>query len=312
MKKWTAILMVVILAVALAACGSKDTNNGEPSNQTGAGNTEVNTNGNGNGNGGSNGGDGEQGEQPGNGGREEGSASKVTVDELIAKSAEASQSLESFAMEATVNQVIGMGEGDTATEQKVDMTMDSKLVRSPLQMYQIMEVGTPQGPQVIEQYIIDDVLYMNSNGQWMKLPSEMNTEMVAAMENSLNPQAQLEQFKTIADQVRITETDKEYILHAELSGDNVKELAKSIMAQSGSGEEQAALLDMMNIQSIAISNGIDKASFYPTFTDVKMSMDMDQEGQKVSMDMNMVSNFSDHNNISIEVPQEALDAPPVG
>lgn len=305
--------MVVILAVALAACGSKETNNGEPSNQTGAGNNEVNnTNGNGNGNGSSNGGDGEQAEQPGNGGREEGSASNVTVDELIAKSGEASQSLESFAMQATVNQVIGMGEGDTATEQKVDMKMDSKLVRTPLQMYQIMEVGTPQGPQVIEQYIIDDVMYMNSNGQWMKLPSEMNTEMVAAMENSLNPQAQLEQFKTVADEAKITETDKEYILHAELSGDSVKELAKSIMAQSGSGEEQAAMLDMMNIKSISISTGIDKSNFYPTYTDVKMEMEMDQEGQKVSLNMDMVSNFSEHNNVSIEVPQEALDAPPVG
>lgn len=38
-------------------------------------------------------------------------------------------------------------------------------------------------------------------------------------------------------------------------------------------------------------------------------MNMEQEGQKMTMDMKMNSTFSNHNNVeNIEVPQEMLDS----
>lgn len=293
MKKWTTLLMGVMLSVALAACG----NNEELKPSEGAATAA-----------------------PGGNAAPEASASAApaeqtsdgvpSVDELIKNSVAASADLKSFAMESQVKQKINIktAQGDNA--QDTDMTTKSEFVKEPLTMHQEVQMKTAQGDQKIEQYVTKDGFYSQMNGQWMKMPATMGEQVLTAMQQSANPEKQMEQFKALTDKTKITEEGDSYLLSAEVSGDDVKELAKTYMNQTGSSDQQmAAMMEQMNIKSMNIAYAVDKKTYFPTRTDVTMVMDMTSGDQTISIDMDMKATISDHNKVDeIKVPQEALDA----
>ncbi|MEK3712897.1 DUF6612 family protein [Paenibacillus sp. FSL R7-0333] len=293
MKKWTTIFMGVMLTVALAGCG----NNEELKPSEGAATAA-----------------------PAGSAAPEASASAApaeqtsdgvpTVDELIQKSVAASGDLKSFAMESQVKQKINVktAQGDNA--QDTDMTTKSEFIKEPLMMHQEVQMKTAQGDQKIEQYVTKDGFYSQMNGQWMKMPATMGEQVLAAMQQSANPEKQMEQFKALTEKTKITEEGDSYLLSAEVSGDDVKELAKSYMNQGGSADPQmAAMMEQMNIKSMNIAYAVDKKTYYPTRTDVTMVMDMTSNDQTISIDMDMKATISEHNKVDeIKIPQEALDA----
>jgi hypothetical protein len=297
LKKWTTLCMGVALSVALAACGNNEEAKPSEGAATAAPSSAAATT------------------------APEASASAApaeqttdgvpTVDELIQKTAAAGAELKGFAMDSQVKQKIVMKQGDQNTEQATDMTIKSQFTKDPLQMHQEIEMKLAgQGDQKMEQYVTADGFYSMTNGQWMKMPSSMSEQVVAAMQQSASPEKQLEQFKAISEQTKITEDGDNYLLAAEVSGDSVKELAKSYMNQGGSADPQmAAMMEQMNIKSMKISYAVDKKTYYPTKTDVTMVMDMTSGEQTMSMDMNMTATIKDHNKVTeIKIPQEALDA----
>lgn len=293
MKKWTTIFMGVMLTAALAGCG----NNEELKPSEGAATAA-----------------------PAGSAAPEASASAApaeqtadgvpSVEELIQKTAEAGAELKGFAMESQVKQKVKIKQGDQNTEQATDMTMKSQYTKDPLQMHQEVDMKTSQGDQKMEQYVTADGFYSQVNGQWMKIPSSMSEQVVTAMQQSASPEKQLEQFKAIAGQTKVTEDGDNYMLEAEVSGDDVKELAKTYMNQGGSSDPQmAAMMEQMNIKSMNIAYAVDKKTYFPTRTDVTMVMDMTNGDQTISIDMDMKATISDHNKVDeIKIPQEALDA----
>lgn len=283
MRRWTVVLLGVILAFGMTACGQ-----GKEANGTNNGGTEK-----------------------ANQSQNAGESAALTLDELVQKTAEASNGLKSFTMEATVNQNITMTQGDQKQEQKVDMTMKMDTTKDPLKMYQEIQMTIPDsGNQEIKQYITDEGIYSSVNGTWMKLPDEQKTQLLAGLEQSATPEKQLEQLKSVAQDAKVTEAEGEYVITAEMSGDGVKELAKSLMSQSGGANEQtAAMLDQMNIKDIKIEYAVNKETFYLTKANVEMTMDMEAEGQSISLEMKMNSTLSKHNELEeIKVPQEVLDS----
>lgn len=285
MKKWTAVLLGTILLLGITACGNEKDAGGNAANANNAGqsakteNAAVNT-------------------------KTDGAV--PTVDELIKKSSEASEGLKSFTTEANINQVIKMND----QEQKVDMSMKIDLVREPLAMYQEVKMSMgDQGSQDVKQYITDQGIYSSVGGTWTKLPDETRDQMIASLEQSANPTQQLEQFKSIAKDSKVTAEGDDYVLTADLSGEGLKELASSLMNQAGGDAQTAAMLEQMNIKNIKLTYAVNKDTYLPTKSDVDMVMEMAQDGQGISMDMKMDSKISNHNKVApIQVPQEALDS----
>ncbi|GJM75698.1 hypothetical protein HMSSN036_79140 [Paenibacillus macerans] len=233
------------------------------------------------------------------------------MDELIQKTTEASKGLKSFSMDASVNQNIVVTAGEQKQEQKVDMKMKIDTTKEPLAMYNETQMSIPDsGEQKFEQYVTEEGIFTNATGTWTKLPDDQRDQILASMGQSANLEKQLEQFKAIAGETKVSEEGGEYILAADVSGDSVKELAKTLMSQSGGENEQmAAMLDQMNIKGIKITYGINKETYLPTKTNVEMTMEMSQDGQSVSLEMKMDSTISKHNEVSeIKVPQEVWTA----
>ncbi|TDL48886.1 hypothetical protein E2R60_26245 [Paenibacillus dendritiformis] len=281
MKKWTLALLGAILALGITACGDKGAT-GEATNAAKPADTQTEN------------------------------APAVSADELLTKMAEASQKMKNFAMDATINQNITVAQGDQKQEQKVDISMKADFSKEPFGMYQEMKMSMPgQGEQDIKQYISKEAIYTQVDGEWVKLPDEMIGDMVKQMEESAKIEAQMEQFKSFSKDMKVAEEGDKYVLTADLSGDGIKELAKNLMNQSGSGEDAQtqALIEQMDIKNVKVTYAVNKESFLPLQSDVDMTMEMEQDGQKISMDMVMKSSFSKHDEVGeIKVPQEVLDS----
>ncbi|GGF84131.1 hypothetical protein GCM10010912_31690 [Paenibacillus albidus] len=299
MKKWTAGILGAILTIGITACGNNETTENTATGNTPAATTEASA-------------PAASAEASAPAATEEAATGVPTVDELIKKSTEAGQSLKSFAMDAQIIQKISITQGETTQDQNSDMKMKSEFIKNPLQMHQVVQMVVPgqEGEQTVEQYITADGSYSHAAGQWMKLPAEMTAPLKASMEQSASPEKQLEQFKTLSKETKITEEGDNYLLTADVSGENVKELAKSFMSQSGGADAQmTALLDQMNIKSMKIIYAVNKETYLPAKTNVDMVMDMAAEGQNISLDMKMSSDISKHNEIAdFKIPDEALKA----
>lgn len=235
-----------------------------------------------------------------------------TVDELFTKMTDATKDLKSLSMAASSKQKVVIKVGEETKEQNIEMEIKSDIIQDPLAMMQELHMSMGDlGNQDVTQYITADGIYMQTGGAWVKLTDEtMMATLKDAAKQSADPSQQIEQFKSIASEMKVTEDGSDFVLKANLSGDNMKELAKSLMSQNG-GENQAeamAAIDQMKIENINIVYSINKETYLPSKMSVEMKMDMEAEGQQVSMEMKMDSSFSKYNEIdAIEVPQEALD-----
>ncbi|HEY2495057.1 MAG TPA: DUF6612 family protein [Paenibacillus sp.] len=283
MKKWTALLLGALLVVSLTACGEakSDTPAASGTNTTAEAKPNEDT--------------------------------KVpTAKELIEKVTAAGAELKSFSMESTIDQNMVMSMNDQKQEQKVNMKMKTDTVKEPFAVYQEIKMTTPgvDAAQDIKQYITTDGIYTSIGGTWMKLPDESAAPLLAQMKSQGNPEQQFEQFNAIIDEVKVTEEGDFYLLKANVSGANVKELAKSFLNQNAGNDPQTAqLLEQMDIKSMEMSYSVDKKTYFPVDTTVAMEMDMEIEGQKIAMVMDMNSKLSNHNGVKeIKVPQEALDS----
>ncbi|MDR9744256.1 DUF6612 family protein [Paenibacillus taichungensis] len=285
MKKWTTLIIGALLAVSMTACGSDADN----STATPPAGNETSNEGN------------TTAEQE----------TKIpTLDELIEKTNAATKDMKSFTTEANIDQNLKMVAGEQSQDQQVKTSLKMDIIKDPMMIYQEMKMEmSGQEAQNVKQYITSDKIYSQVGDQWVKIPDEQTKPLIEQMQASMNPEGELEQFKKIAEDTKITEEGDNYVINADVSGDNVKELAKAVMEQNGSDAQTQAMLDQMNITSMKMKYMINKETYLPASTDVNMVMDMEQEGQKISMDMKMTSTFSNHNGVKeIKIPQEALDS----
>ncbi|NMI04323.1 hypothetical protein HF638_10040 [Paenibacillus sp. SZ31] len=285
MKKWTTIFIGALLAVSLAACSNDTDNTATPP----ATNNETSNEGN------------TPAEQE----------TKIpTLDELITKTNAATKEMKSFTTEANIDQNLKLDAGEQSQDQQVKTSLKMDIIKDPMMIYQEMNMEmSGQEAQNVKQYITSDKIYSQVGEQWVAIPEAQTSELIEQMKASMNPEGELEQFKKIEEDTEVTEEGDNYVINADVSGDNVKELAKAVMEQNGSDAQMQAMLDQMNITSMKMKYMINKETYLPASTDVNMVMEMEQNGQKMTMDMKMTSTFSNHDQVEeIKIPQEALDS----
>lgn len=277
------MIIGALLAVSLAACGNDTDKSATPpaGNET---TTESNN-------------------------TAEQNAAVPTLDELLAKTGEATKALKSFTTEANIDQKIKVDAGEQSQDQQVKTSLKMDIVKDPMMIYQEMELDMSGQKQNVKQYITSDKIYSQVGDQWVAIPEEQTKALIEQLKASMNPEKELDQFKKVKEDVKITEEGDNYVLNADVSGDNVKELAKSVMEQNGSDAQMQAMLDQMNIKSMKMKYLINKETSLMEKIDVEMVMEMEQNNQKMTMDMKMDTSFSNHDKVAeIKIPQEALDS----
>jgi len=281
MKKWLKGLGVGVLALGLAACGSA----AEPKK------------------------DAETGEKV-----ELENKSEMTAQEVYSKAMEVSEEQKSMHAVMDINQKISIPSQDLNMDSKIKMDMD--VIVEPLSMHQNMKMDMGEmGKMDMELYMNESGFFMNDpeSGQWIKMPKDMYDEMMAQMGGETDPTLDMKMFNEFKDDFKFEQTDDEYILTLSASGDKFSSLMKELMgsalpAEMDMTEEDAEMLENMDVKSLEVVMYIDKETFYTNAFDLDMDMTMKVEEEEMRIVQKMKSVISKINEIDeIVVPQEVID-----
>ncbi|MEK5068231.1 DUF6612 family protein [Sporosarcina sp. FSL K6-1508] len=240
--------------------------------------------------------------------------SKMTAQEVYEKAMAVSEEQKSMHAKMDIDQLIKVPSQEFEMNSKIKMDMD--MVMEPLSMYQKMNMDMgEQGKMDMEIYMTDAGFFLNESesGEWIKLPNEMYEEMSDQLAGGADPTLDMNMFKDFADDFKFEQTDDAYILTLSAAGDKFSQLFKKVATENmpagmEMNEEQAEVMENMEVKSLDYEIFIDKKTFYTNAFNMKMDMTMKVEGEEMHINQKVKADISKINEIDkIKVPQEILD-----
>ncbi|KYG33721.1 DUF6612 family protein [Alkalihalobacillus trypoxylicola] len=244
---------------------------------------------------------------------------ELDVTEILTRSTEAMNEVNSFSSEMTIDQVMDLGQDipDLETSEittSIEMKMD--VILEPFGMYQLidMDMGIPElgGPMQMESYFTEDGMYVYepTMDMWAKYPASMTEEILALSEMDVSPEEQVELLQSFSDDVSVEEDGDVYVLTVSGSDDNLMELIESMMSMTDAGEmaDMQMMMEMMDISEIDYVLTINKETYYQESIDMNMTMTMEAEGETATITQKMVGTFYGYNELdSIEIPEDVIE-----
>lgn len=281
MKKWLQGIGIGALALGLAACGSA----AEPKTDPETGKKVEVTN-----------------------------KSDMTAQEVYSKAMEVSAEQKSMHAVMDIEQNMSIPSEDMNLDSKIKMDMD--MVVDPMAIHQTMSMDMGEmGATDMELYMTDAGFFMHDAqmDQWIKMPNDMYEEMMASMGGETDPTLDLQMFKDFKDDLKFEQTDDEYILTLNASGDKLNNLVQKLIGdampiEGAMSEEEQEVFDNMDVKSLDLTIYIDKKTFYTNAFDMDMDLTMKIEEEEMHMVQKMKSVITKINEIDeIVVPKEVLD-----
>ena len=235
----------------------------------------------------------------------------LTTEEVFEKAKEASENLKSMHAKMNIKQHIKAPDMGMDMESNIEMDMD--IVQEPIQMHQVMKMDMgEEGVVDIELYMTEEGFFMKdpTSGTWMKLPTELYSELSASMSGDADPSLDLAQLEEYADDFTVEENGSEYILKLKASGDKFNALIQDqLSTMEGIDESATEVLENMTIHQLEYEIFIDKDTFNTTAFNMMMDMEMSEEGSTIRIVQDIKAEISQINEMEeIIVPQEVLDA----
>ncbi|MGP4070548.1 DUF6612 family protein [Halobacillus sp. B29] len=242
------------------------------------------------------------------------SSEGAKVEEIYTKAAEASKSLENFAMKVESKQIIdtGMETGnDSGSEDSlvpgsipIVTTIDSKMQTDPIAFHQTVEMMG----QTIEQYYTEDGLYMTmpTKEGWFKAPKQVVKQLNAMGAQQQNPASQLENLKDYVDEFKLEEGESTYTLSFHSEGENVKKLLSNSLNEMMPKEQVPDdLMKNMTVNKVDYTFVVNKETYYPSSVDMEMDFSINQNGENTHMVQTFTGEYSDFNEVgNISVPEK--------
>ncbi|UAC47637.1 hypothetical protein K6959_13360 [Bacillus aquiflavi] len=235
---------------------------------------------------------------------------ELTLEEVMEKSIEASESLKSFAVQMDMDSNMKVADESMSFKSNIDMDY----IVEPLAVHQNMKLTSieEEGELEMEIYFTKDGVFVHDpvEQQWSKFPNEMFDQISQLTDQQTNPAEEITNLKEFADDLEFKQDDKNYIILLDASGDKftefLQEVLKETMPKDVPLDEQ--LLKDMKINKLNYEIFVDKKTFYPSALNVDMEMEMAVEGQTLVIEQKLEGNYSKFNEIKeIKVPQEVLD-----
>ncbi len=230
------------------------------------------------------------------------------AEELMDRIAEAGSGLNSYVQESASKITTGISPGTEAAEFTSETTTTSEYILDPLQMHQSgSTIVEDKEPMDAESYLTDSGFYMYYNSFWRKMPDTMLEDLKFAAEVQSSPVRRMEQLKTILPYVSVSETGEEYILSAQLSGEETKDLESFYKLQYSSDNlagEQLAL-----VKSLSLEYRVNKQTYWPTGTVEELVTEEQLEGEGTYREVKQTTSIGQYNTVKeIVIPEEALKA----
>lgn len=282
MRKWTMGIGTALLAISLAACGTT----AEPTEEV----------------------------------DDKAEVSEMTLEEVFAKSTEASESIESLHADMITNQKIDMGAEGMQMDMDMETSMDMTI--EPMAFYQQAvttinseDIQNDNPTNEMKMYFTaEEGLFLHEPfmNQWLQIPAEGMEELTSlADQQTANPAEQLEQLKEFQDDFTFEQTADEYILTLDASGEEFEKLLQSQVEKTFSEMQvdMKTLMEAMKVNSISYELFIDKETFFTNKMNMVMDIDMDMEGETMNIKSDMKAQYSKYNEIdAIVVPDEVKES----
>lgn len=280
MKKWIMFMSAATLAIGLSACGET----AEPTSEDGAA---------------------------------KGEDSDLTAQEVYMKSVEASEGITGLHADIVTDQVMDMQADGMVINMKMDSAMD--MTTDPLAFHQTAETAIVSGdienanPMSMEMYFTDQGLFMyeETMATWLKMPDESIEDLKGlADQQTADPAQQLEELAEFQEDFTFEQTEEEFILTLDASGEKFQELMDQQLDKTlGQMEIEAQMaLEDMTIHSVNYIISIDKETFLTNSMNMTMDMDMNIEGETMNIKSDVQADYSQYNEIdAINVPAEVLE-----
>lgn len=241
--------------------------------------------------------------------------SDLTLEEVFTKSSEASEDITSLHADMKTNQLMDMGMEGMEMEIVMDLAMD--MTMEPLAFYQVAKTtmvsdeAENMPPMEMEMYLAEEGMFMfePTMESWLKMPDADVAELESlANQQVTDPAEQLEQLEAFQDDFAFEQNADEYILTLDAAGEEFQELIdQQLETTLGQMEMEVAAPDM-SVNSVSYEIFIDKETFLPNAMNVVMDIDMEAEGESVSIKSDVQSKFSKYNEIEpITVPAEVVE-----
>ncbi len=284
LKKFSVVLLGAAVAVSLAACGNDQEAAKAPANTTAPAGTEASTT---------------------------APAAVPTADELLTKASEAAAKVKSYAADAVIKQDITVSVDGKEQKMQNENSTTMEVVQEPMSAHMNISTKVVQGEQNQEQkqelYITNDAVYLNANDTWQKAPDSAKQQFVDLIKQQGTLKDTIDRMKSMASDTKVTDEGDHYNLVATLTGDKVKEQAQKFLSGDAANAQMAEMMKQMNIHDMEVTYMMDKTTSNLTGAAVKMTMDMDQQGQKMNLVMDMDSTYSKYNGFDkIEVPADVV------
>lgn len=243
--------------------------------------------------------------------------SDLTLEEVFAKTTEASEEINSLHADMVTSQMMTVESAGMEIETVSDISMDMTI--EPMAFYQTGETkmnseemeGMP--PMAMEMYYTEEGMYMYepTMDTWMKMPAaEMEQLQTMIDQQTADPSKQMEELEAFKDDFSFEQTADEYVLKLNASGEEYQELINEQMEQmlGQMDMEVQNVLEGMTINEVAYEIFIDKETFLPSTMNIDMDLDMEIEGESMNIQSDIQSEYSKYDEIdAITVPAEVVE-----
>lgn len=232
-----------------------------------------------------------------------------TSKEVLADAVKKTKDVKNFTADMKADMTITKDGKATALNVNALMHVNSKPIKAHMNMNMVVEGNKMD----METYIEDNTAYMSISTmpQWIKISNAKELNFAESTKTA-NPYDGLDMLEKYADKVKLTDTDKGYVLEIKATKNNVDEFLKDYikkMMLAGQSQELKDAMKNMSVKSLEYTVLIDKETNYPKSMKGNMKASFkDTDGSTVEFEENFTSNYSDYNKTkAFEVPSDVKD-----
>lgn len=238
-------------------------------------------------------------------------ASELTLDEVMEKAIEASDSLKSFTVEMQMDQKLSGVEDETI---HFLSNIDMDFVQDPMALHQKMSielVGEDDSLDTEIYFTKDGVFYYDvTTDEWIQFQEDMFDELVKLADHQTNPAHEINSLQQYADELVFDQDKDNYVMTLEASGEKFTQFIRDKVSETLPDvmDLDTNIFENIEINQLSYKILIDKETFYPDTLHLVMELVFSEGNDTVKVNQEINGKYKNFNNKStIDVPKEILD-----
>ncbi|ARK32075.1 DUF6612 family protein [Halalkalibacter krulwichiae] len=234
---------------------------------------------------------------------------EFTVEEILQKSIEAMNDVQSLSTEMNMIQEMELPQDEQYSS---NILVYMELTQEPFNMYQKISMDLPEvGLSETELYMVEDTFYFKDpmEESWFTYPDDLAATLRELESEQFSTNEQLDLLLKNADLLSYTEDEEHYIITVEGSPDLLQDFAQELngLVHDEMTGDINQLMMMSDIQELNYTLYIEKDTFMQTKMDMSMAFELSMDGEQITIKTDTQASFDNFNGYSeITVPEAVI------